>query len=298
MAKAPEEGMIDNATTLPMPVGGTNTGTEAALAYGITQNLINQFPELGKVFELFVAGNITDAKLAYYATDYYKNLGQTSKQRQGMKANQPGVYQQEFDTFKITQRKRLVAAGVRDVSDATLQEAFDNGWSEGQLDLAALKSTTQPLGGSALASADYIKQYANQFGMSYAAGDYASWSSSIFAGETTLEDIKSKVRMDAKSSYPAYADQIDKGVDLNSLASAYKNSISKILEVDPDSVDYNNPHLRKALQYVGADGKPATKPLWQFEKELRSSTEWQYTQNARNELDSLSLKVLQDWGLA
>lgn len=276
----------------------TTTGTDTATAYGITQNLINQFPELAKVYELFVAGNVTDAKLAYYATDYYKKLNQTAKTNQQLKANQPGVYDQSFNDYKIAQRKRLTAAGVRDVSDATLQSAFDSGWSDNQLDLAALKGTTQPLGGSALASADYIKQYANQFGMSYTAGDYASWSSSIFAGETTLEDIKSKVRMDAKSSYPAYADQIDKGVDLNSLASAYKNSISKILEVDPDSIDYNNPHLRKALQYVGTDGKPATKPLWQFEKELRSSTEWQYTQNARNELDSLSLKVLKDWGLA
>lgn len=276
----------------------TPTGVDTATAYGITQNLINQFPELAKVYELFVAGNITDAKLAYFATDYYKNLNKTSKERQGLKANQPGVYDQDFNDFKIAQRKRLTAAGVRDISDATLQEAFDNGWSENQLDLAALKGTTQPLGGSALASADYIKQYANQFGMSYNAADYASWSSGIFAGETTLEDIKSKIRNDAKSTYPAYADQIDKGVDLNSIASAYKNSISRILEVDPDSIDYNNPHLRKALQYVGTDGKPATKPLWQFEKELRSSNEWPYTQNARNELDSLSLKVLQDWGLA
>ena len=276
----------------------TTTGTDTATAYGITQNLINQFPELAKVYELFVAGNITDAKIAYYATDYYKKLNQTAKTNQQLKANQPGVYDQSFNDYKIAQRKRLTAAGVRDVSDATLQSAFDSGWSDNQLDLAALKGTTQPLGGSALASADYIKQYANQFGMSYAAGDYASWSSSIFAGETTLEDIKAKVRTDAKSTYPAYADQIDKGVDLNSLASAYKSSISKILEVDPDSVDYNNPHLRKALQYVGADGKPATKPLWQFEKELRSTVDWQYTNNARDTMDSLSLKVLKDWGLA
>jgi hypothetical protein len=282
----------------PATPAADKAGTDQASAYGITQNLINQFPELQKVYELFVAGNITDAKLAYYATDYYKKLNATSKTNQQLKANQPGVYDQTFNDFKIAQRKRLVAAGVRDVSDDTLQQAFDNGWSEGQLDLAALKGTKQPLGGSALGSADYVKQYANQFGMSYSPADYASWSSSIFSGETTLEDIKSKVRMDAKSSYPAYADQIDKGVNLDALASAYKNSISRVLEIDPDSVDYNNPHLRKALQYVGTDGKPATKPLWQFEKELRSSVEWQYTNNARDTMDSLSLKVLQDWGLA
>jgi hypothetical protein len=274
------------------------TGTDTATAYGITQNLITQFPELSKVWELFLAGNITDAKNAYYATDYYKKLNQSAKTNQGLKANQPGVYDQTFNDYKIAQRKRLVAAGVSDVSDDVLQQAFDNGWSENQLDLTALKGTAKPLGGNALSNADYLKQYANQFGMSYSAGDYAAWSSSIFAGETTLEDLKAKVRTDAKSSFPAYADQIDKGVDLNAISSAYKNSISRILEVDPDSVGYDNQHLRQALQYVGADGKPATKPLWQFEKELRSTNEWQYTQNARDTMDSLSLKVLKDWGLA
>lgn len=294
MAAAFDKDTVPGVTPPAVDTAGANQ----ASAYGITQNLINQFPELAKVYELFVAGNITDAKLAYFATDYYKKLNETGKKNQQLKANQPGVYDQTFNDYKTAQRKRLVAAGVRDVSDAVLQDAFDNGWSENQLDLAALKGTTQPLGGSALASADYIKQYANQFGMSYNTADYASWSSSIFSGETTLEDIKAKVRMDAKSSFPAYADQIDKGVSIDTIASAYKNSISRILEVDPDSVGYDNPRLRQALQYVGADGKPATKPLWQFEKELRSAPEWQYTNNARDTMDSLSLKVLKDWGLA
>ena len=68
--------------------------------------------------------------------------------------------------------------------------------------------------------------------------------------------------------------------------------------MDPNAIDYTNPHLRKALQYVGPDGKPATKPIWQFEKELRSAPVWQYTKNARDTMDSLGLKVAQDWGLA
>jgi TfoX/Sxy family transcriptional regulator of competence genes len=51
------------------------------------------------------------------------------------------------------------------------------------------------------------------------------------------------------------------------------------------------------LQYVGADGKPANKPLWQFEKELRSDSRWQYTDNARDSIDSLTLKVARDMGL-
>lgn len=272
--------------------------TTDTTAFGLTQNLITQFPELAKVWELYQAGNITDAKLAYYATDYYKNLLDTAKIRQGEKVNQGGVYATKLNDYKITQRKRLVAAGISDVSDATLEEAYLNGFSDNQLDLMAVKQTKKSLGGDALASADYVKQYANQFGMTYSDADYASWSTGIFAGTTTLEDIKAKVRTDAKSSFPAYADQIDKGVTLEALSSAYKQSIATILEVDPSSIGYNNQYLRRALQYVGPDGKPANKPIWEFEKELRSAPEWQYTKNARDTMDSLGLKVFQDWGLA
>ena len=73
--------------------------------------------------------------------------------------------------------------------------------------------------------------------------------------------------------------------------------MANILERDPDSISFEDPLLRRALQYT-VDGKPAVKPLWQFEKELRSTTEWEYTNNARDTIDSLSLKVLKDWGLA
>ena len=74
--------------------------------------------------------------------------------------------------------------------------------------------------------------------------------------------------------------------------------MSSILERDVDSITYDDPRLRQALQYIGADGKPSVKPLWQFEKELRSTPEWGYTNNARDTIDSLSLKVMRDWGLA
>ena len=103
--------------------------------------------------------------------------------------------------------------------------------------------------------------------------------------------------MDSASAFPAYASQIEKGVSLEALASAYKSSMANILERDPDSISFEDPYLRRALQYT-QDGKPAIKPLWEFEKELRSTPEWEYTNNARDVIDSLSLKVLRDWGLA
>lgn len=278
-----------------------NANKVAAQAFGITEALIKQYPELAQVWELFLAGNLTDAKLAYYNTNYYQNLSSTSKNRSALKATQSGVYAQQLDAYRLQQKKRLVAKGIN-LDEASFnsitEEGFDKGLDDNQLDLKAIGAFTGKLGGTPLGATQSLKEYANSFGMSYQDKDFDSWSRNIFSGTTTLEDLQQKIRQDAASAFPAYADQINKGVSVDALASAYKSSMANILEIDPDSISYNDPTLRRTLQAVGADGKPTTKPLWQFEKELRMDPRWEYTNNARDTVDSLSLKVLRDWGLA
>lgn len=276
------------------------TGTDEALAFGLTKALIEKFPELQRVYDLFVAGNLTDAKLAYYETDYYKNLGTAAKNRATAKATQPGVYAQELEKFILQEKKRLIGRGIK-LDDAALTavltEAFDQGLSDDQIDLKVLTKTKSPFGGDTLESVQSLNQYANAFGITYGQKDIDQWSRDIFAGLTTVADVQAKIRMDSASAFPAYASQIEKGVSLEALASAYKSSMANILERDPDTISFEDPYLRRALQYT-QDGKPAIKPLWEFEKELRSTPEWEYTNNARDVVDSLSLKVLRDWGFA
>lgn len=44
----------------------------AATAYGLTADLIKAFPELQKVYDLYKAGDTTQAELEYYKTGYYR----------------------------------------------------------------------------------------------------------------------------------------------------------------------------------------------------------------------------------
>ena len=294
-------GAFDVDTPVNPTDPNANANKVAAQAFGITEALIKQYPELFPVWQLFLVGNITDAKLAYYNTAYYQNLSSTSKNRSALKATQKGVYDQQLEQYRLNQKKRLIAKGIN-LDDTTFnsitENAFDTGMDDNQLDLKAIGAFTGKLGGTPLGATQSLKEYANAFGMSYQQKDFDSWSRNIFSGTTTVEDLQAKIRQDAASAFPAYADQINKGVSVDALASAYKSSMANILEIDPDSIGYNDPTLRRALQTVGTDGKPVTKPLWQFEKELRMDSRWEYTNNARDTIDSLSLKVLRDWGLA
>jgi len=270
-------------------------------AYGITGDLIRAFPELQKVYDLYKAGDITQAELEYYKTSYYRNLTTTSKNRAQQKASQPGVYSQGLNTFKIEQRKRLISKGINldeATFNAVMQDAYDKGLDDNQIDLQAITKFKGTIGGTALGTVQTLEEYAKSFGMSYSATTLNSWSQGIFAGTNTTFDIQEKIRRDAASAYPVFADDINKGTSVDALASAYKSSMATILEIDADTISYNDPTFRRALQYVGPDGKPAIKPIWQFEAELRQDPRWELTNNARATVDSLSLKVLRDFGLA
>lgn len=279
-------------------------GVQTALSYGISQALLKAYPELQEVYDLFKAGSTGPALEALYKTSYYQDLSPTVKARTKQKLEQPGVYLDSLDKYKVAARKRLVDSGIK-ISmtdfDAIANDAYARGLDDNQFDEVILFSgKITGFGGKVLGDTSDLKSYAQSFAATGYFND-AYWSQKskdLFAGTTTTEDIQAEIRDKAASAFPGYADQIKNGTSVDAIASAYKGAMANILERDADSITYNDPRLRQALQYIGADGKPAVKPLWQFERELRSTPEWEKTNNARDTIDSLSLKVMRDWGLA
>jgi hypothetical protein len=279
-------------------------GVQTAISYGISEALLAAYPELRPIYEFFKAGNTGKALEELYKTSYYQDLSPLVKQRVKQKAEQPGVYLDSLDKYKTAARKRLVTAGVKINMadfDSLAVNAYERGLDDNQFDeLIRFSGKITGFGGDIIGDTSSLKSYANSFGVGKYLGQ-AYWdqkSRDLFTGTTTTDDIQAEIRATAASAFPGYSDQINNGISVDSIASAYKGAMANILERDADSITFEDPTLRAALQYIGPDGKPAVKPLWQFEKELRSKPEWEYTNNARNTIDSLSLKVLRDWGLA
>lgn len=297
----------ENPTTLPAKTPEQiKAESDAALkaALGITKAMINAYPELQAIFDLWNAGKEAQAKAAFLNTNFFKNNNETVRERLTAKANQPGAYAKNLEDYKIKTRKRLATAGVK-IDEATFTNLIDNayttGMSDDQVDQYIIAhGLTGKIGGTTGGDVADLQAYARSFGVgSYF--DKAYWSqksTDLFAGNTTTDDIQADIRSKAASAFPAYAQQINNGVSVDAIASAYKGSIASILEVDPDSITYDNKYLKQALQTVDTNGQPVTKPIWQFEKELRQTKDWEYTNNARDTIDNLSLKVLRDWGLA
>jgi len=259
--------------------------------------------QLEAAWQAWLRGDIDGMYSAVMASNFYRNNNATARTRLQAKASQPGAYQDGLDKYQLSTRKSLVNSGLKMDNKLFMglaQSAYDSGMSEDQLkELIVTSGLVTGYGGEVLGDTSAAKTYANSFGVGkYLDENY--WkqkSQDLFLGRTTTEDIEAEVRMLAASAFPGYKDQIDAGISMDAIASAYKGAIGSVLEVDPDSVTFEDPRLRAALQYTDKDGKPAVKPLWQFERELRMTPEWELTNNARDSVNNLTYKVLSDMGL-
>jgi hypothetical protein len=61
--------------------------------------------------------------------------------------------------------------------------------------------------------------------------------------ETSVDDIKAEIRTKQATMYPTFADQINAGVTMWDLTSSYRQKMSDLLEVDPDSIKWDDPKL-------------------------------------------------------
>ncbi len=259
--------------------------------------------KLEEAWQAYLQGKYDDMQALIMQSNFYRNNNSTARARLQAKQSQPGVYADGLDKYQLATRKSLVNSGLKmdnKLFTGLAQKAYDSGMSEDQLkELIVNSNLVTGYGGEVLGETSALKSYANSFGVGKYLDDkyWAQKSQDLFLGRTTTEDIEDEVRNLAASAFPGYSDQIKAGISVDSLASAYKGAIASVLEKDPDSVTFEDPRLRAALQYVGPDGKPAVKPLWQFERELRMTPEWELTNNARTTVDNLTYKTLSDMGL-
>jgi hypothetical protein len=281
-------------------------GQMAATAHGLTQKLIDSRPDdvyLKQAWEAYLKDDLVNASKYWYLSKYYQEVTNVSAIRQETKLGRNGVYQQDLAKYRADERARLIQSGIN-LPDATFnmitEDAYLGGLSDTELDAKVLQANTGKIGGTTLENIQNLKEYGASFGIELTDAQLDGYSKDIFGGKTTIYDIKNKIREDSASAFPAYAQQIKNGTSLDSLASAYKTSMANLLEIDVNSITYNDPTLRKALQGV-ANGKgaeyAAPTPLWEFENQVRKDPRWQFTNNARNTVDALQYQVLKDWKL-
>lgn len=283
----------------------SEAGKAAALALGITEEILNVFPELRPIYTKFINGNIAEARMDYFNSQLYRTVSATSQARKATQQLRPQVYAQEFDAWKQAQRIRMVQKGFIWNADIEkiIESSYLNGDSDPQIDIKVLNSGKMGsnIGGSSLGTVNNLKDYANEQGLGYLLPKsyWAKAGMGLLDGSTTAETIQEEIKNFAISAYPAYAKGIQAGRSFAMQTSASRQMLANILEKDVDTITDDNPLFQKITGYMNPKTQePEQMPLWMVSKLAKSTDEWLYTDNARNTFDVLTSKVLNDWGLA
>ena len=116
------------------------------------------------------------------------------------------------------------------------------------------------------------------------------WLQKLAQGES-IETFKQIIRSTAKLGLPEKVSSLlDQGVDLDTIYSPYKRLMASVLEINPESITLDDQVLRSA---IGPDKEMS---LYDYQKMLRKDNRWQFTNQAKEEVSSVALKVLRDFG--
>lgn len=187
--------------------------------------------------------------------------------------------------------------------DEKALNSLSNAYARGDVNATVLpyeivrQGTIDYTKGKAADTVNNLRQTANAYGIDYNEDWYKTTVANILSGKAAQETFDEKMRQDAKSRYPSLAAQIDAGYTVQSIASPYINAMSQILEINPESINLNDPMIQQSLVYMGPDGTPSQKPIWQMEQDLRKDERWRYTKNAERELMGTGINLLRKYGL-
>ena len=206
------------------------------------------------------------------------------------------VEQMRVALVKASAKAKPVTTTVREGNRTITRTTpgFDlQSWATGYI---STKFADEDIDGALGQAQDQLKSLARAYGVDMGDSWYAAAIKQIARG-AAVKDFQDEVKQVAIGRYPGLADRFAKGSSTIQIASPYIQSKAKLLEMDPDSIDLDDMDIQQAIGYKDTNGAYGTKPIWQFEQDLRKKPEWQYTKNAKDSYDTLMLKVLRDFGL-
>jgi hypothetical protein len=286
---------------------------------------LSQIPELNAVYQKV---RNPDGSFKYDAatiatmindTDWYRLNGPTVAQKllDRIKGGENN-YREGVNEFRLSASKVATDLGL-DASDPTVsnylsalgENAYLHGWTTTQIEGVITSNpdiVKKIKGGLYAAQVQNVADYANTMGVIVSAGDRTNYTQRLVGlvdkngvrVRSTEDDIKAEIRKNTATKYGVFADQINAGVSLWDLTSNYRQKAADLLEVDPDTIKWDDPLFKDGKIFQSVDPKDPSKivarPLWEADKMIRGDERWQYTKNANDQYDKYAYSILQKFG--
>ena len=289
-------------------------------------NLLKNVPQLKAIYDavrdpktgkfLYAEGVIVDM---ITSSDWYLNNGPTvaaaiaGKFKYGEK-----WYNQNVNEYKITISSIASTLGL-DLKDPTIAQylsglaetSFLNGWDKDYIENTIVGNKTifdKAGAGAYLSQVQDIQSYANLMGMPLSQQTVTDYQRRLVGEVTkdglrvksTPEQIKKEIANMQAKNYEFWADDFAAGRTLWDLTTLHRKKWADLLEVDEDTLDWNDPLWKDGKIFTMRDdktGKIGVRPAWDAEKLIKQDDRWQYTENATRMYEGYGINILNKFGL-
>lgn len=276
--------------------------------YPLVAALVTSVPELQQIYNSAVNGTWSTDKFiaAVQNSSWWATHSDTARQVFALMKTDPATYGQNVNNLEASIQQMAASLGANLTTSQMQQFAVDaltGGYDQNQAVLnQKFAQFVTPVsgnhfGGQAGSYEDQIRQAMRDLGVFIPEDQLDTQIRQIVSGQQTVQGVQAQLRSQAAAQYPAYADQLNSGMNLSDIASPYIGRAQQLLEMGPGQMNIQTPLIKQALQFT-QDGQPAAMPMYQFETQVRQDPRWLSTDNAQDAFMSNAHRILTDFGFA
>lgn len=285
--------------------------SEAEIADWITKNFgadawFMDVPEIrDKLIGLARQGvtNPDIAKRAISQTAWYQNTSSTARMWHIQEESDPAsaradVAQQAGVLGTMASKLGLDVdpARLSDIAETSLRY----GWTNQQIQSAlAAEFKYDPDNKKQSTVVQAIKERANKYYVPLGDSTIENWAKGMMQGTYTEEEYTQYLKDTAKSLMPQLSAAIDAGHTVEEYADPYRQVAARYLEVPPESVDFNDPKWRTALdQQDPKTGLHSVMTLTEWTRKIKTDPNYGYdkTQQGIQDGSQVATSLLKNFG--
>lgn len=283
---------------------GNYSAADMGGKYNYSRAMLEATPELLNIFKAAYVSEWTEDRIVaeIQNTAWFRENSVSWKEAEKVRLQNPGEYRAAIARRRAEIEDAAVQLGA-DVTgeelDRLAKDALYGNWSQSQLRKYVSAEIDIQATGGLFGEAGKTEMELRKLAAANGVELQDSWfrdqaRKSLATGGTG--EAERLIRENAANTYTQYADSIRQGTNLNVLAGNYLRSLEKTYDLQDGSASLLDPNVKRALQARDEQGKPVTKPLWQFEEDLRRDPKWLTTKNGAETMANVAGGVLQEWG--
>lgn len=264
-------------------------------------------PEIGPILRQAADGGWTQDRLqaALFSTNFWKTTSAAQREWQLLRSSDPAEATKRVSDMQVQLRNLVDQQGFGDrFTDANLSQLAEVFLSQNMpqeqiqralfAQLPYLQGRT-PQGTAGLTMAQ-VKRRAQDFGLPMSDEAAYSWSTRIASGQATQDAVEVYLRDQAKSRYSWLAADIDRGATIRELFDPMLQQTAQLLEMDPSKIDLTNNKFSGLIDFVDDNGTRRSMTLSEAGQAVRSMSEWQTTDNAKQAASQAADSILKSFG--